>query len=899
MVKYVKLHSLFEGFLETLDIKSLNSFEKRLINLIRDNFDRIVEVGIAKGQRAQLINGLIKKYGKDISDIVTLKGQKLENEDFPIKKITSLEVERFRGFTRKETFSFDKPYTLVYGPNGSGKSSFCDALEYALLGYINEAIAKRIDVYKYIANVNAKKGSLPVIKAINHKDEPVNIEQMPEVYNFCFIEKNRISDFARISANTPTEQKSLISTLFGLEEFNKFVINFTDNFGDYIDIKGKKREELDAKKQEIANAESKVKDNRVLLENIESEKKELLILYSDKKTFEILDLYIHGEEKKEAEDEKAEEGKKSIEIGRIKLIEKELNKPISDKYFIKEYNDIEKSVSLLEKEIRSYKNNKKAYDLQKEKVSYKNLYEAVIELEAISKDKCPACLTPIKKTAVDPFKYAQQEIKTLKAIAELEQIIENEWTGIIAKDALLREDIKKLKTTEEKLKTGLNISILDVKNIDHKEREEYLSKMEDFIKLVREKQENIDTLYKKGIEENNKIDNINTYRGKLSKEKEDLEGISGRIKDIKTREKLFKDQILGADAKINKFNEVNKNLIKEVDEEKELILENKEYLTAYNSVIYRLKAYNEKLPLKLIENLNDITRDFYNVINTNDKHFELLDSVKLPVTSENTIKITFQNNKTETFDALHILSEGHIRCLGLAILLAKNVADDKGIIIFDDVVNAIDDEHREGIRELLFKEKRINTKQIILTSHAEQFIKDLDNQFKEKEYAQLIKKITFLRPSDARSILVDTGDNSSNYLIKAQECIEKENKQGCLMNCRLAIENIVKSLWKKLHKTYNMGIKVKLKNLKEPFTDLMNIVEGLRGFLEKDSFPGKNEYKNVVEKFKYLEGLETSHKNVWEYLNSGAHEEINRNEFDKAVVEKVLSNLKELDNAVK
>ncbi len=50
------------------------------------------------------------------------------------------------------------------------------------------------------------------------------------------------------------------------------------------------------------------------------------------------------------------------------------------------------------------------------------------------------------------------------------------------------------------------------------------------------------------------------------------------------------------------------------------------------------------------------------------------------------------------------MSEGHIRCLGLAILVAKNVKLNCPVLIFDDAVNAIDDEHRGGIRDTLFDE---------------------------------------------------------------------------------------------------------------------------------------------------------------------------------------------------
>jgi DNA repair exonuclease SbcCD ATPase subunit len=59
-------------------------------------------------------------------------------------RITEMKIGPFRGFATNESFTFDKKYTFMYGPNGSGKSSFCEGLEYALLGGIEEADAKRI-----------------------------------------------------------------------------------------------------------------------------------------------------------------------------------------------------------------------------------------------------------------------------------------------------------------------------------------------------------------------------------------------------------------------------------------------------------------------------------------------------------------------------------------------------------------------------------------------------------------------------------------------------------------------------------------------------------------------------------------------------------------------------------
>ena len=59
MIKYIKLFNLFEGFLKNLDLSQLDSCEKKLINLIKGDFDSIADVGIYQGKRAKLLVELI------------------------------------------------------------------------------------------------------------------------------------------------------------------------------------------------------------------------------------------------------------------------------------------------------------------------------------------------------------------------------------------------------------------------------------------------------------------------------------------------------------------------------------------------------------------------------------------------------------------------------------------------------------------------------------------------------------------------------------------------------------------------------------------------------------------------------------------------------------------------
>jgi len=80
---------------------------------------------------------------------------------------------------------------LFYGPNGSGKTSFCEGLEYSLLGAVEEADTRRIDARTYLANVHANRFEAPALEATDHQNRTVPVRASADTYRFCFIEKNR------------------------------------------------------------------------------------------------------------------------------------------------------------------------------------------------------------------------------------------------------------------------------------------------------------------------------------------------------------------------------------------------------------------------------------------------------------------------------------------------------------------------------------------------------------------------------------------------------------------------------------------------------------------------------------------------------------------------------------
>ncbi|WP_208113495.1 hypothetical protein [Tahibacter aquaticus] len=66
-----------------------------------------------------------------------------------------------------------------------------------------------------------------------------------------------------------------------------------------------------------------------------------------------------------------------------------------------------------------------------------------------------------------------------------------------------------------------------------------------------------------------------------------------------------------------------------------------------------------------------MTIALYNEFNHRDRDEDKLADLCLPLTGDGIIDIAFRGNPQRRVNALAALSEGHIRCLGLAILLAK------------------------------------------------------------------------------------------------------------------------------------------------------------------------------------------------------------------------------------
>ncbi len=240
-----------------------------------------------------------------------------------------------------------------------------------------------------------------------------------------------------------------------------------------------------------------------------------------------------------------------------------------------------------------------------------------------------------------------------------------------------------------------------------------------------------------------------------------------------------------------------------------------------------------------------------------------------------------------------MLSEGHIRCLGLAILLAKITRDRLPFLVFDDVVNSIDDEHRSAIIDLILNPDEVGKRQLIVTTHGEDFVKRLENAVPMKKYKETVTRIDFLAPLAAKKITVKL-DSPRHYLTVAARSHEDGRIRECLGYVRKAFEEELNRLWKKIaNKKLSAQLSVGMRGPGDP--DLMSLATGLHKFLGKEDV---TVFQEAVPLLGEMLAYGERHKVEWQHMNKGAHEDDLAEELDAVIVRRMLETTIKLDDAI-
>lgn len=858
----------FKKWLEEQDLNELTPYAKTMIGIIIDHFDDIAEVGTIKGARARLIGKYIEALGNKAERKTLVMDSDSVNDDV-VSRLESLIVENFRGFDTQEIFEFKKQYTFYHGANGSGKTSFCEALEYSTLGSIAEASARNISTDKYIIHIGHKKATIPDLKCKLANGEITAFPTNMLKYRFAFVEKNRIMNFSHIGAANAKTQTERIASLFGLSEFQTFVSEFTDSFDErYVTLVSKANTVYDEKNNFYLQSKKSYDADVTELEAKKAELAENISLLGDKSivTVEQAKVFLNDPESGKlyiANKELSEHHMESVQANIVDILKSAVLE------FLTAVDTIEASNTEILNDVGS--------------LNLSELYKNIIHIQkSYKEDVCPVCRTPLAKAVENPFDYASRELKKFSSIEAAKERVKSNSKVASKNIEIIKEEFTKIEI--QKIFSGTNVSDVlacSIQATDYETIDESTMRAIEKTRSLQEKLCSVESLsesiksYNEEASANNK-----KYTAKVSQ----WQSIQEKIIASEVSINNLTERVDKVSPILKATEEELKKLKEKADKELDIIEFNQHMVTAYVSTVSSLTEYVKNLPVMLAKNLSDKVREYYNTINKGDADFELIDELTLPLSTNEKIMIKMHDGTAQ--DALQFLSEGHVRILGLSILLAKSVIEKMPFIVFDDIVNSVDDDHRNGVALLLVTHRDFLDTQMILTCHGEQFVNILESYVNDESK---VARYMFLPADrlDERGVVIKYHDSTLPIKVAKQK-YENDECKDCAAKCRQAVECITGRLWKKISPCLG-GITVQIRNFQNG-PDLSQIVSGLAQATISKKIAGiENIHDSLVE----LQSMRQ-----WNLLNKGTHVDDSVSEFSRAEIGELLQLVERLNNEV-
>lgn len=685
-----------------------------------------------------------------------------------------LRVKNFRGFGEfgaddKGTFiRFSKLKNIFYAPNGGGKSSLCEAIEICTTGDIKEAARRKTKVKQYIARGETK----PQLALFGTN----KLKITPSIsWSSCFIDRNRLQEFSLLgSKDTGSGESDVLATLFGLEELQEVISRFVrpESFTLKAFMRADQAEaltNLERARTELSQQRSK---HRADLQAAISEICKLLGLRPDQ-DFEIrpkvqrlrktIDMHIRGAERLRAA--------KAPVVIPVKGVAR---------------------TSVIAKRLLNRRTQIETIFLQRASdVNYRAVFEALEAIEQQSEQTCPACLTPLDQVTVNPFERARDQIKALGALEALKQSkLRNDaqvvlWasriaTGISSVKGNVYADVPcplamdALEAVLAEFHTSTDRSTVAA------------SVLNAFIALCSESTAQIEAYLRACERKRREVDQAEVQAARLDELIELLKKVDESLKrqfDIKTRaETEFKTAsnrmlafmgqrtvLLNDSVDNSHYNQLLKDL--EV-----------EYRTLYGDLL----GYKLELEKARITGIEAKAAEYYRAINNHDDDHEQIETLAFEKLTESyRIKIT--NVDGSLLDAFAVLSEGHLRALGLSILLAMAEKNNFPLIVFDDVVNAIDTDHRSNIIDLFFNDTYLRRIQMVVTTHDrlfwERFCIIADRHPQCDQHANHVLSYT------NKGIVVI--DHAGGFQKKVHVALSVFDVRQALLYCRIWFESMV------------------------------------------------------------------------------------------------------------
>lgn len=846
-----------------------------------NHFDALARTSRQHSQRSIYLVGLARRELAQTPDGPPDMEAVAADGAWPWKRLRSMTIGPFRGFRNPEPFDLQKRVVLFYGPNGSGKTSFCEGLEFGLLGSVEEAETKRIEGRIYLANLHARRFEPPALRATDYQNREVAVVANADTFRFCFIEKNRIDAFSRIAARPPTQRTELIATLFGMEKFNEFVSHFNESIDAQLVTMAAKQLALNGKRNAMANDQATVDGEAQAMLGLEAEEAAIAAGHQNGMPYGGLKAFIGTPEAP----------------GRMQQLDGILGTlpPAAVGVTRDDLLAAFEASRAAQEEIAGIAAKLEARSSQ---VSFKDLYTAVLALQATQGDHCPACDTPLTEAKSNPFEKAMAGLADLKELGELQEQRATAQRKVGTASRELRRQLSSLyaylaANEEQASPVGRFLGALAAEPAGEwwsavypakqpQEHEQAAAATLEAILMVADRiaaQDSASALARQERQQN-------------ANERAALVTLQLAIQAQDLKRKQLVDGVAAARARIAAFDVDNAQLIADVTQEAVDLARDAPIKAAYDRFLVLLRGYRNQLPGMLMAGLNEEAMNLYNEFNRNDRDADKLAALHLPLNGEQKIEIAFRGNPGVRVDALHILSEGHVRCLGLAILLAKARSIQSPLVVFDDAINAIDHDHRGGIRETIFESDHFADTQLIVTCHSNEFIKDIQQHLPAARREDC-KVYLFRNHAGDYQPRVSGNISIRNYVAKARESRDNHDHRDALAACRQGLEMLSEKVWRWLG-SHELGvINLQLSGVgAEPA--LRNLCEALRKRLDDAAHFNHPNKPHLLTAYGRILGIPAANL-VWTNLNKGTHEEANRDDFDADLVESVVRTLEEVD----
>ncbi|WP_102385415.1 AAA family ATPase [Vibrio cyclitrophicus] len=754
----------------------LNTFLKNQI--LDDNLSYLYLLSLIKKQKGKKLTKAIYSELNDIDKLkrrvirqveryrrIVVQNMALERDgsNLVLTPLKSIQVKNFRGFSslndndQGTLIPFSKGVNVFFAPNGGGKTSLCEAIEYSLTDNVKEANRRNTPLKNYIKNGGAPSIICKLVNGLVPKSP---------FWNSCFIDRNRLQEFSLLgSKDTNVKQADVLATLFELEEIDDIVNGMVKpasfKAAEFIRTSG--QESYEGVSQDLVD---KRRLRKTKIDEIQEEQQLLAKLFGLEKydSAHILTRKNYfGRLKKHL----------VLSTQKFEVASEEIKLDSLSKYI----NSIAWLIELLA-------SRRNLLATHASKVNYKNLYKVIQNFGDMSDiENCPTCETPIKDVQKHPKQVAEDELPKLEFLEKASifcKKIEHQLQERITVSFVYLQTF--LELNRDTLSEGLVFAIDSILSSNKSDSAEYLTRLS----VLNEFSAEIETL-------NDEIRAKNKRVANQAKRLESLNSMIDKIEEKLSSATVFETNISTKSDTLSETHEEIIRLLKQSKTHSIQILRDEEFNDfakqledSYKKLFSELNEYKRGVEAENISGIELSTLNYYNQINKHDNPNEIVSEVKFQQVGD-TYRIILKMQDGREDDAFCVLSEGHLRGLGLALLLSVAKKNCHPVIVFDDVVNAIDTEHRSNIIDIFSEDDYLKQVQRIITTHDRMFWEKISNKHKRATDADTFS--SQILKSTSKGIVIQNFGVS--YSQKVKEALEVYDIRQALVYSRIWFETMV------------------------------------------------------------------------------------------------------------